>query len=513
MKSAKILWIDDEVDSLKSHILFLTNKGFSVQTVSNGYDAIKIINEIQFDIIFLDENMPGLTGLETLEKIKEVTNSPVIMITKNEQEHIMEDAIGAKISDYLIKPVNPNQVLLSIKKNLEFSQLINHKTNLIYQREFMSISSMINSVESPNEWIELYKKIVYWELELESLDENQMLDVLLNQKKDANNNFFKNVKKNYHKWIEQDNIIMSNNLFEKSIFPVLSSNKPTFFLLIDNLRYDQWKIIQPHLDPFFNIDDKLCFSILPTATQYCRNSIFAGMMPDEIKHSFPSLWLDDHQEGGKNMHEKDFLSSLLLKLEYQSDFSFNKIFNNDHGVKLLDRINELLNKSLNVIIYNFVDILSHAKTDLKMIKELAINDKAYRDLTLTWFKNSPLFDLLKKLSSHDCNIIITSDHGTINVSEPSRVVGEKTISSNLRYKTGKKMKFENKDVLWVQNPQNFRLPSSSVSAAYIFASPNKYFVYPNNYNHYAHHYINTYQHGGISMEEMMLPLVSLKSKL
>ena len=512
MKSCNILWIDDEVDSLKSHILFLNNKGFSVKTVSNGYDAIEIVQEIQFDIVFLDENMPGFSGLETLVKLKEITSAPVIMITKNEQEHIMEDAIGAKISDYLIKPVNPHQVLLSIKKNLEFSQLINQKTNSVYQREFASISSMINAVETPKDWIDVYKKIIYWELELESLDENQMLDVLLMQKKDANNNFFKHVKKNYQKWIEQDDIIMSHNVFEKIVFPTISSDTPTFFLLIDNLRYDQWKIIQPLLDPYFTINEKSSFSILPTATQYCRNAIFSGMMPEKIKQKFPTLWLDDIEEGGKNMHEKEFVISLLDHLSFKSDISFNKVFNHEHGTKVLDRLNEFLNKSLNIIIYNFVDILSHAKTDVKMIKELANNDKAYRDLTLTWFKNSPLFDLLKRLSSNNCNVIITSDHGTINVNEPSKVIGEKSISSNLRYKTGRKMKFDNKDVLWVQNPSSFMLPTSSVSASYIFASPNKYFVYPNNYNHYAHHYINTYQHGGISMEEMIVPVVSLKSK-
>ena len=515
MNSCNILWIDDEVDSLKSHILFLEEKGFSINTVTNGYDAIEVVEQNNYDIIFLDENMPGLTGLDTLAKLKEITNAPVIMITKSEQEQIMEEAIGSKISDYLIKPVNPHQILLTIKKNLEFSQLINNKTNSDYQREFLSIGSMINEVHSFSDWVNIYKKIVYWELELDSLEENNMLEILLTQKKEANINFFKYIKKYYNKWFQEDpdtELVLSHNLFQKHVIPELSDKSPTFFLLIDNLRFDQWKVIQPLLETYFSIQEHTYCSILPTATQYSRNAIFSGMMPNEIKTQFPEFWLDDIDEGGKNLHEKDFLIKQLKRFSCAEDISFNKVFNLEHGKKMVEKINEFLNKSLNVIIYNFVDILSHAKTEMRMIKELANNEKSYRDLTLTWFKNSPLFELLKQLSSSNATIIITSDHGTINVTEPSKVMGEKTISSNLRYKTGRKINFDNRDVFHVENPNDILLPKSNISSSYIFAGPNKYFVYPNNYNHYAHHYINTYQHGGVSMEEMIIPVISLKPK-
>ncbi len=515
MNSCNILWIDDEVDSLKSHILFLKEKGFSVQTISNGYDAIDMVSQNHFDIIFLDENMPGLSGLDTLSKLKEITNCPVIMITKSEQERIMEDAIGAKISDYLIKPVNPHQILLSIKKHLEFSQLVNNKTNAEYQREFLSIGSMINTVDSFDDWINIYKKIIYWELELDSLEENNMLEILLNQKKEANLNFFKYVKKHYQTWVkgQHDNkLVMSYNLFEHYIVPEISNDSTTFFLLIDNLRFDQWKMIQPLIEPYFSIKENAYCSILPTATQYSRNAIFSGLMPNEMKKKFPEFWLDDIDEGGKNLYEKDFLLAQLDRFSCSKNISFNKVFNVEHGKKMIDRLNEFSNKSLNVIVYNFVDILSHAKTDSKMIKELANDEKSYRDLTLTWFKNSPLFELLKKISSSSSTVFITSDHGTINVTEASKVIGEKTISSNLRYKTGRKIKFDNRDVFHVDNPDLFMLPKSNMSSSFIFAAPNKYFVYPNNYNHYAHQYLNTYQHGGISMEEMIIPIISLKSK-
>ena len=515
MNACNILWIDDEVSSLKSHLLFLKDKGFSVYTVSNGYDAIDMVNETHYDIIFLDENMPGLSGLDTLTRLKEITSSPVIMITKNEQESIMEDAIGSKISDYLIKPVNPNQILLSIKKNLEFSELVQNKTNADYQREFSAIGSMINTVNTFDDWVSIYKKIVYWELKLDSLDENNMLEILLAQKREANLHFFKHVKRHYGEWLQNqkdDSFIMSNNVFKHYVAPYLLNETPTFLFLIDNLRFDQWKVIQPLLEPYFSIKEDVYCSILPTSTQYSRNAIFSGLMPSDIKEKFPDLWLDDHEEGGKNLSEKDFLLKQLNTLNASTNISFNKVFNLEHGKKMLDRLNEFSNKSLNVIVYNFVDILSHAKTDSRMIKELVSDEKSYRDLTLTWFKNSPLFELLKKISSSNYNILITSDHGTINVNEPTKVIGEKSISSNLRYKTGRKMNFENKDVFHVESPDKFMLPKSNISSSFIFAGPNKYFVYPNNYNHYAHHYINTYQHGGISLEEMIIPMISLKSK-
>tara|TARA_B100000579_G_scaffold54192_2_gene37989 strand:+ start:6855 stop:8405 length:1551 start_codon:yes stop_codon:yes gene_type:complete len=516
MNACNILWIDDEVDSLTSHIFFLEKKGFSLDTVTNGYDAIDMVQNNNYDIIFLDENMPGLTGLDTLSKLKEFTTSPVIMITKSEQEQIMEEAIGAKISDYLIKPVNPHQILLTIKKNLEFAKLINNKINSDYQREFSSIGAMINDINSFSDWVNIYKKIVYWELELDSLEENNMLEILLNQKKEANTTFFKYVKKNYSDLInnpKENEITISKDLFKSYVFPKISSDSSTFLLLIDNLRFDQWKVIQPLLDSYFEIKEDVYCSILPTATQYARNSIFSGLSPLEMKRKLPQFWLDDVDEGGKNLHEKSFLLHQLRELRCSEDISFNKVFNLEHGKKMVGRINEFLQKPLNVIIYNFVDILSHAKTEMKMIKELANDEKSYRDLTLTWFKNSPLFELLKQLSASNVNIIITSDHGTINVAEPSKLVGEKSISSNLRYKTGRKIKFEQKDVYYIEDPENISLPKTNVSSSYVFAAPNKYFVYPNNYNHYAHHYINTYQHGGISMEEMLIPVISLKSKI
>ena len=514
MINYSILWVDDEIESLKSHILFLKDKGFSVNTVSNGYDAIDIVSKNNFDLIFLDENMPGLSGLDTLTKLKEITGCPMIMITKSEQEHIMEDAIGSKIADYLIKPVNPNQILLSIKKNLNQNEFVTSKTNSNYQKQFMSISSSIGNITTFSEWVEVYKKIIYWELELESIDDSNMLEILLTQKKEANNYFFKFIIKKYKDLlnnISDNRIIMSHDLTNKFVKPLIINEKPTFFLLIDNLRLDQWMVISPLLKNYFLIDDNVYCSILHI-NAILQKFNFSSLTLLEISKKFPQYWLNDNDEGGKNLFEEKLLINNFKGILNEKDISFHKVFNNLHGQKIIDKFNELLSKKLNVIIYNFVDILSHAKTDVKMIKELTGDEKAYRDLTITWFKNSPLFELLKILSNHDINLIITSDHGTINVTESSKVIGEKSISSNLRYKTGRKIKFDNRDVFHVSNPESIMLPSQQLSSSYIFAAPYKYFVYPNNYNHYAHHYINTYQHGGVSLDEMIIPIATLKPK-
>ena len=513
----KILWVDDEIDLLKPHILFLEKKNYIVTTCNSGTEAIDILDDQNFDIVFLDENMPGLTGLETLHEIKEKKdNLPVVMITKSEEEYIMEEAIGNKIADYLIKPVNPNQILLSLKKNLDHSRLISEKTTSNYQQEFRKIAMDLSMVNSYEEWVNLYQKLIYWEIQLEDIEDAGMFEILESQKNEANIQFGKFIEKNYADWFQPntDAPIMSHRLFKEKIVPEISKEQPTLLVVIDNLRYDQWKVFEPVINNYFKKDkEDAFFSILPTATQYARNAIFSGLMPSDMEKLFPQYWKNDTDEGGKNMHENDFLDAQMKRLNLNHlKYEYHKITNLKNGKKLADNFRSQKDNDLTVVVYNFVDMLSHSKTEMDVVKELASNDKAYRSLTLSWFKNSPLLEMIQQAQHMGFKLILTTDHGTINVKNPSKVIGNRETSLNLRYKTGRSLTYESKDVLASKNPKELHLPTINMSSSYIFAKSDLFFAYPNNYNHYVSYYRNTYQHGGVSLEEMIIPFVVFNPK-
>lgn len=511
----QILWVDDEIDLLKPHIIFLEKKDCQVTTCFSGAEALELIDEHNFDIIFLDENMPGLTGLETLAEIaQKKPNIPVVMITKSEEEYIMEEAIGSKIADYLIKPVNPNQILLSIKKNLDYSRLVSEKTTSNYQQEFRKIAMDLAMINSWEEWIELYQKLIYWEIELENIEDYGMREILVSQKNEANNEFCKYIDKNYPEWFNnyENAPMMSHNIFKDWVVPELG-NEPTLMVVIDNLRYDQWKAFEPILATHYKKrEEKPFYSILPTATQYARNAIFSGLMPADMEKLHPNFWKNDTDEGGKNMHENDFLKAQLKRLGLNIKHEYYKITNLNAGKKLAQNFKSCTSNDLTVVVYNFVDMLSHAKTDMEVIKELASDDKAYRSLTQSWFKNSPLLEIITKAQEQKMKLIIMTDHGTINVKAPSKVIGNRDTSLNLRYKTGRSLTYEDKDVLVAKNPKTIHLPSINMSSSFIFAKGDLFFAYPNNYNHYVSYYKNTYQHGGVSLEEMIIPFVVLDPK-
>tara|TARA_R110001583_G_scaffold77491_1_gene210880 strand:+ start:7114 stop:8664 length:1551 start_codon:yes stop_codon:yes gene_type:complete len=509
MGDISILWVDDEIDILKPHIIFLEKKGYKVTTCNNGADAIDLCDETNFDIVFLDENMPGLSGLETLAEIKsKQANLPIVMITKSEEEYIMEDAIGNKIADYLIKPVNPHQILHSLKKNLDSSRLVSEKTTSNYQQEFRKIAMDLAMVNSYEEWITVYKKLIYWELELETISDSGMVEILESQKQEANSLFFKFVKKNYTDWIndDEDAPVLSHTLFKKILLPEIKDSKGTLLVVLDNLRYDQFNILEKTINKYYKKQQEIPYvCILPTATQYARNAIFSGLMPLEMEQKHPDLWKNDIEDGGKNLYEEDFLKAQLQRLRESLKFEYYKITNLKSGKQLADSFNSIKENDLTVVVYNFVDMLSHAKTEMEVIKELASDDKAYRSLTNSWFQNSPLLDMIQKAQKMGLKLIITTDHGTINCKNPSKVIGDKNISSNLRYKTGKSLSFEDKEVFAVKNPKDVLLPSLSMNSSFIFAKEDYFFAYPNNFNHFVKYYKNTYQHGGISLEEMIIP--------
>jgi CheY-like chemotaxis protein len=518
MSLASILWVDDEIEILEAHKLFLEMKGYLVICMTNGFDALDFLQKQEVDLILLDESMPGMSGLETLQRIKRLyAHTPVVLVTKNETESLMEEAIGAQITDYLIKPVNPNQVLLTLKKNLDNKRLITESIVSNYQQQFRSMFDALGESPTFKSWTQVYQQLVYWELEMEKSDTIEMSEILLDQKKEANAAFFKFISRNYTSWInhpDEHAPVLSHQYFSKKLLPFISKEKPLIWLLIDNFRYDQWKAIEPMVASLFRIQEEDCFySILPTATHYCRNAIFSGLLPSNIEKKFPDLWKKDDDEDGKNNHEEAFFRSQLQSLgRTDIRFSYHKILNNTDAIKLAENTSVLLNDDLTIIVYNFVDMISHARTDMDMIKELAADEKAYRSLTKTWFSHAPLFQMLKKLSQKNCQVVLSTDHGSLQVKNPLKVLADRQTTNNLRYKNAKNLDVDLREVLSFKDPLVAGLPKSNISSSFIFAGKQDFFCYPNHFNQFAQLYKNSFQHGGISMEEMIIPSIRMSNR-
>lgn len=517
MDKIRILWADDEIELLKPQILFLENKGYELKTVNNGYDALELIEDEDFDLVFLDESMPGITGIETISYIKKINdNIPIVMISKNEEENIMDEAIGSQIADYLIKPVNPNQVFLTVKKLTEHKRLIRAKTTSSYQHEFQHLFAQLNAGLDEKTWKDFYKNIVYWDLKIEKSDSAEMKDVFKMQKNEAQSEFFKFIERNYTKWLKDPSHapILSHSLMLKKIFPELKTDKPTVFVLIDNLRFDQWKMIEPLLNEYFRTEEEdIFYSILPTTTQYSRNAIFAGLTPLEIQKKLPNYWKNDVEEGGKNLFEKELLvENLKRNVHKPIKLDYIKVLNSNDGKQLVENINNVMQNDLTCIVYNFVDMLSHARTEMDVIKELASGESAYRNIVQLWFSHSPLWTALKKLAEKKIQLFIATDHGSTFVTEPSKLLGDRETTTNLRYKHGRNMQYVDKDSLVAKKPEEFMLTTPNVSSAYVFAKPDKFYCYPNNFNYFANMYRNSFQHGGVSLEEMLIPIIKLSPK-
>lgn len=542
MSNGLLLWVDDEIELLRAHIIFLEKKGYEVVTVTNGTDAIDQCRQRTFDLIMLDEMMPGLSGLETLQEIKDISPAtPVVMVTKSEEENIMDQAIGSKIADYLIKPVNPSQILLTLKKNIHRKEIVSEITQTGYRQSFQDIAMQISNCKTWQDWMDVYKRLIHWELELSSTD-SSMMEMLNMQKEEANNGFAKYIKANYLGWVAPQDVrsmaslkmaamrnsavgkkgdrtqetdsrpLMSTDIFKRKIFPMIDEGEKVFMIVIDNFRLDQWRVLSQEIGDMFDIDEQTYISILPTATQYARNAIFSGLMPVQIAEMFPELWVDEDEEDGKNLNEEPLIRTQMERFRRHDTFSYYKVNDSAGADRFIQRFNQLSGNDLNVLVINFIDMLSHARTESKMVRELANNESAYRSITLSWFRHSVLAELFKMLSQSDYTVVITTDHGSIRASKPVKVVGDRNTNTNLRYKLGKNLNYNPKEVFEIKEPRKAQLPAPNLSTSYVFATGDSFFAYPNSYNYYVSYYKDTFQHGGISMEEMIVPLITMKGR-
>jgi CheY-like chemotaxis protein len=514
-KNIRILWTDDEIEVLKPHIIFLTSKGYEVDTCTNGNDAIDMVKTRNYDLIFLDENMPGLSGIETLGLVRQVRpDIPVIMITRSEEEGIMDAAIGSEIADYLIKPVKPNQILLAIKKNTEQRRLVTEKTTTGYLSSFGSLGMLIATARTTEEWYEVYRKLVYWQTELRKSTDPGLREVLDAQISEANGAWSKFVASNYLKWFTPgatDKPLLSPSVMERKIIPLIDSKRPLFFIVIDNLRYDQWKTIAPLVGEYYRLtSEDLYTSILPTATQYSRNALFSGLMPLTIRETTPMYWVNDEEEETKNNYEDKLLERLLARTGKNIKWAYEKLLNNQEAKRFNEKYRSYLNHDLVALVYNSVDMLSHSRTEVEVMKELAGDDEAFCSLTRSWFIHSPLSELLRLLAEEGVTVVLTTDHGNVRVKNPVKIVGDKSTSPNLRYKLGRNLAYNPKEVFEITNPKSAGLPSTNISSRFIFATGGDYLVYQNNFNHFASYYRDTIQHGGISLHEMVCPLITLE---
>ena len=510
---SQILWVDDEIDLLQPYIIYLKGKGYEVITASNGEDALDLFSNIQspisnqFDIVFLDENMPGMSGLETLQEIKRLhPEVPVVMITKSEEEHIMEQAIGEKIADYLIKPVNPSQILLCLKKHIHSRYIVTEQVQQNYRQEWSDISYMIDTATTIEEWQAIERTLSRWDIELEN---SPMRSLIEDQRTQANAAFAKWIAKNYESWFAGERPIMSQDVMKHSVFPLLDEGKKVLLCVIDNFRYDQWKTIQPLISEFYTVQHEEQYtSILPTATQYARNAIFSGLMPLQRQQMFPNLWVEEGDEESKNQHEKELVQTLLDRYRRRETFNYWKVNESDFCERVIAQLKSV-QTPLNIVVLNFIDMLSHSRTESKMMRELANDEAAYRSLTLSWFRHSPTYELLRRAAELGFTLVLTTDHGTTRVKNAVQIIADKNTNTNIRYKVGKALNCSDKSVFFIEQPKQVGLPCPNVSSSYAFCTGSDFFAYPNQFNYYAQYYRNTFQHGGISLEEMIIPLVTL----
>ena len=513
----KILWADDEIELLRSHQLFLNDKGFEVTPVNNGEDAVAMVQQENFDIVLLDEMMPGLDGLQTLEQIKQLnSNIPIIMITKSEEEHLMDEAIGRRIDDYLTKPVNPSQIFMACKKLLDSRQIRQSQAGQVYVSKATQIQQWLAGGVTWKTWIDLHLLLCEWDIEIRRLGDKSLHGMVDDQKRECNQEFGRFVERNYAEWIEnEDNSPpMSVDVVPEFVYPYLEAGRQVFFIVVDCLRLDHWLIMEPVLSEFFDVKRHYHYSILPTATPYSRNAIFSGLFPSEIERKYGNVWANAQDESSLNRNEHRYIDEQLAEMGFspQTSSHYVKVINAGEGQSLTRKVPSLANVPLVSIVYNFLDLLVHGRSHSALLKEIAPDEAAFRSLVSSWFAHSSLFETLQQVARTEAVVVLTTDHGAIRGTRAAVVHGDRETSTNLRYKNGKNLRVEGKDALFISEPGRYGLPSAGMGANFIVAKEDFYFVYPTNFNEYQRQYKDSFQHGGISLEEMILPVAVLEPK-
>jgi len=511
MKEVKrILWADDEIDLLRPHVLFLESKGYEVVAVSNGDDALAAVAASRFDAVLLDEMMPGRGGLETLASIQDTHPTlPIIMITKSEEEHLMNEAIGQRIRDYLTKPVNPSQIFLALKRIFEEQGIQRTTLTRDYLTSLTELSGMINGARSADEWLKIGSRLASWELNLDRVADAGLLETHLDQRREANDLFGRFIEANYGKWVQSgDRPLMSPDLLRHAVFPGLKRGERTAFILIDCMRLDLWRAIRPLIEPYFDVEEQLYYSILPTATPYARNAIFAGLFPRDIRAHHPSYWEEDSaSEGSLNRFERELLEANLARHGVPiTSWKYQRVFTPEESTQLRRQAATFASLEFVALVFNFLDIMAHGRSDSDILRELAPDETAFRNLLVTWFSHSTLFEFLRTMADTGTRVVITTDHGAVLVGRSSIVTAGKDASTNLRYKHGSNLKVDPRQAIHIKRPGDFMLPDDRPTKNYLFAKENFFFVYPNNFHHYERQFKQTFQHGGVSLEEMVLPV-------
>ena len=514
----KILWADDEIDLLRAHHRFLDDKGYVVTPVSNGKDAIALIAQEPFDIVLLDEMMPGLDGLSTLEQIKMIDpNVPVVMITKNEEEHLMNEAIGRRINDYLTKPVNPSQIFMACKKILDSRQIRQSQAGQNYVSKANEIREQLSGEITWQTWINVHRRLCEWDIEIARLRDAGLSQMIEDQRRECNHEFGRFIGRDYATWIaeENDSPPLSVDVVPEFVVPYLEQGRQVFFIVVDCLRLDHWMVMEPQLAEYFNIKRSYHYSVLPTATPFSRNAIFSGLFPNEIARKYGDIWHNaDENEHSLNRNEHQYIDDQVadMGVELKPGSHYVKVLDTGEAQGLTRKVPSLKKWPLVSVVYNFLDMLVHGRAQSDLLKEMAPNEIAFRALVQTWFGNSSLFETLKAISRTDAVVVLTTDHGSVRGTRASVVHGDRDTSSNLRYKYGRNLRSEDKDALMIKDPEAYGLPSGGLGSNFVIAKEDFYFVYPTNFNQYQRQYKDSFQHGGISLEEMVLPVAIMEPK-